>query len=98
MVNKRIKRSTKFVHRLVAELFLPNPENLSDVDHLDNDRMNPDVSNLELHIFFHLKKYMSKKNSTIVCGVSGRKNKPVMIGEVTKHPPYFLPSIGSDQQ
>ena len=47
MGNKRIKRSTKFVHRIVAALFLPNPKNLSDVDHLDNNRMNPDVGNLE---------------------------------------------------
>ena len=39
----------------------------------------------------------NKKNSTIVCGVSGRKNKPVMIEGVEKHPPYFLPSTGSYQ-
>ena len=36
----------------------------------------------------------SKNNSTIVCGVSGRKNKPVLIGGVAKHPPYFQPSSG----
>lgn len=47
MGNKRIKRSTRFVHRIVAELFLSNPENYSDVDHLDNNRMNPNVKNLE---------------------------------------------------
>lgn len=47
MGNKRIKRSTQFVHRIVAILFLPNPNNFSDVDHKDNNRMNPDVSNLE---------------------------------------------------
>lgn len=47
MGNKRIRRSTQFVHRVVAELFLPNPQNLSDVDHLDGNRMNPDKDNLE---------------------------------------------------
>lgn len=47
MGNKRIKRSTRFVHRIVAELFVPNPDNYSDVDHLDSNRMNPDVKNLE---------------------------------------------------
>lgn len=47
MGNKRIRRSTQFVHRIVAELFLPNPEKLSDVDHLNGERMNPDVSNLQ---------------------------------------------------
>lgn len=47
MGNKRIKRSTQIVHRIVAELFLPNPNNLSDVDHVDGNRANPDVTNLE---------------------------------------------------
>ena len=47
MGNKRITRSTRSVHRIVAELFLPNPNNLSDVDHVDGNRTNPDVTNLE---------------------------------------------------
>lgn len=47
MGKSSIKRSTKFVHRIVAELFLPNPNNLSDVDHQDNNRANPDYNNLE---------------------------------------------------
>jgi len=38
MGNKRIKRSTKFVHRIVAELFLPHSDNLPDVDHVNGDR------------------------------------------------------------
>ena len=47
MGNKRIKRSTVFVHRIVAELFLPNPDNLPDVDHVKGERANPDVRSLE---------------------------------------------------
>lgn len=35
------------VHRLVAELFIQNPNNYSDVDHRDADRMNPRLENLE---------------------------------------------------
>lgn len=42
-----VKRSSQYVHRVVAKVFLPNPNNLSDVDHLDNNRMNPAVENLE---------------------------------------------------
>lgn len=34
-------------HRLVAEHFLPNPDNLPVVDHLDNNKSNNKVSNLE---------------------------------------------------
>lgn len=39
-------RSTKALHRILAEAFIPNPENLSDVDHIDGDRRNNKLSNL----------------------------------------------------
>ncbi|MEE0863246.1 MAG: HNH endonuclease [Lachnospiraceae bacterium] len=45
--SKKIGRKRAFVHRIVAELFLENPNNYSDVDHLDSNRMNPSVENLE---------------------------------------------------
>lgn len=38
---------TWLMHRLVATLFIPNPDNLSDVNHKDGDRTNNCVSNLE---------------------------------------------------
>lgn len=34
------------VHRLVAKAFIPNPDELSDVDHLDGNKMNNCVENL----------------------------------------------------
>jgi len=33
-------------HRFVAECFIPNPDNLSDVHHIDEDKQNNKVSNL----------------------------------------------------
>ena len=34
-------------HRLVAEVYLDNPDNLPEVDHLDNNRFNNHYTNLE---------------------------------------------------
>ena len=46
-MGKKGHRCTRFVHKLVALLFVPNPHGYEEVDHLDGNRMNPSSDNLE---------------------------------------------------
>lgn len=46
-LNKNSKKYTKKIHRLVAETFIPNLENKPCINHLDCNRNNNKVDNLE---------------------------------------------------
>jgi len=46
-LNKDGHKGRKFVHRLLAETFLDNPENLPIVNHKDGDKLNNSLGNLE---------------------------------------------------
>ncbi len=46
-LSKNGKRKIKYVHQLVAEAFIPNPNNYKEVNHKDSDPTNNKVDNLE---------------------------------------------------
>jgi hypothetical protein len=46
LINNNVKKQFK-MHRLVALAFIPNPENKSDVNHKDKNKLNNNISNLE---------------------------------------------------
>lgn len=68
-----VRRDNKSVSRLVAETFIPNPNNLPVVMHLDNDVLHNHVSNL---------KWGTQSENIQQAFNEGRKNQPRCIYEV----------------
>ena len=46
-LRKNGENKTCYVHRLVAQTFIPNPENKTEINHIDEDKTNNRVDNLE---------------------------------------------------
>ena len=44
---KTLRQIKYYSHRLVAETLIENPQNLKEIDHLDRDKTNNSVSNLQ---------------------------------------------------
>lgn len=46
-LSKECKATSCYVHRLVADAFIPNPQNYTEINHLDENKKNNCASNLE---------------------------------------------------
>lgn len=71
-LNKDSKSKNKYIHRLVAETFLENPNNYKYINHKDENKSNNNVDNLE----FCTAQYNSTYNNLhIRNGLKNRNNK-----------------------
>lgn len=74
---KEGKHFNKMVHRLVAESFLPNPQNFAEVNHKDEDKLNNSLDNLEW-----CDRTYNANYGTGVSRCSKKKCKPVSMVDV----------------
>lgn len=54
------RRNNKLIHRLVAEAFIPNPYNYPEVNHIDEDKSNNRVENLQWSSVRHNRSHGSR--------------------------------------
>lgn len=80
------KRTSKAVHRLVAEAWIPNPLNLKEVNHIDCNRVNNVIENLEWCSHGYNVKYSYlRKNRTAVGEHNARcKTSTEVVTEICK--------------
>ena len=80
-------RKTIKTHRLVAIAFLPNPENLPDVNHKDFNRRNNNVENLEWCTEKYNTQYTSKYNLDI------NKESYMKLSPLTEEHVLLIPTL-----
>ena len=84
-VNVNIDGKNRYIHRLVAEAFIPNPDNLPQVNHINEIKDDNRVSNLEW-----ISNADNAAYGTRVARVAAKNSIPVMSieissGKVTRH-------------
>jgi hypothetical protein len=72
LTNNKIRKIFK-IHRLVASEFLDNPDNKSDVNHKDKNKLNNSINNLEW-----MTRKENNQHKSIGLFYSSNKNKPIM--------------------
>lgn len=85
---KNGKIHAKTIHRLVAQAFIPNPDNLPCINHKDENPLNNYVDNLEWCTYQYNNKYngrLDKCRDKISKTLTGRKSTHILTEEQRKH-------------
>jgi len=79
------KTATKYIHRLVAQEFIPNPTNKPCVDHIDNNPLNNNANNLRWcsNSENQMNRAISSNNTSGIKGVSFHNNLNKWVAKIT---------------
>lgn len=72
------KRKMFFIHRLVAEHFIPNPDNLPEINHKDENKENNSVENLEYCNHEYNCNHGTRNERISKTQTNGKCSKPVL--------------------
>ena len=78
LTDSESKRHLCFVHRLVALNFIPNPDNLPEINHKDENKKNNNVDNLEWCDRKYNINYGTCIERVAKANTNGKKSKPVL--------------------
>lgn len=87
----RLDRKTRLIHRLVAEAFIDNPENKPVVNHIDYNRKNNNVNNLE---WVTQKENLHHSKDRVLC--QNRITGELNISWRKRRKPYHLAIVRGD--
>ena len=77
-LRKNKKTKTCYVHRLIAQTFIPNPDNLPEVNHIDEDKTNNRVDNLEWKTHRDNINHGTHNERSAKAKINGKKSKKVL--------------------
>ena len=75
---KNRKRKSYKIHQLVAEHFIPNPDNLPEINHIDEDKTNNRVDNLEWKSHKDNCNHGTRNERIVKANTNGKRSKPVL--------------------
>lgn len=96
--NKDGEHVTRFIHRFIAECFIPNPDNLPEINHKDNNPLNNAPSNLEWCTHKYNIEYREKFGTPAKEAARMQMKPLIAINVKTKNSSKFMSRMEAERQ